>query len=203
MISVILSTRDDAARLPRALAPLVMGVADGWVKQAIVVDGGSSDDTLEVAEAAGCDIVQSAYGAKQLIAGAAAAKARWLLFLRVETALEESWLEEARRFITHGDGRAAAFRLAYERPGFMARGAELVAFARGLVKRPRAEQGLLISRALYEKTGGYHNTPDAYANLIGRIGAQRLVMLRSKANYGEDEPFAEAVPPATRRSSGV
>ena len=96
MISVIIPTLNDAERLPRALSPLVMGVADGLVKQAIIADGGSSDETRAIAEAAGCDVTQSAPGlAKQMLAGVAAAKGRWFLFLDPGAMLEDGWINAA------------------------------------------------------------------------------------------------------------
>jgi glycosyltransferase involved in cell wall biosynthesis len=90
MISVIIPTLNAGAHLARTLAPLVAGMTAGVVKQVIVADGGSDDDTLEMAEAAGCDIVKAERGrARQMRAGADAAKGKWLLFLHADTALRE------------------------------------------------------------------------------------------------------------------
>ncbi len=100
MISVVIPTLDAAAHFPRALAPLVSGAMGGLVKQVIVSDGGSRDETLAIAEAAGCDIVVSERGrAKQLIAGAAVARAPWLLFLHADTSLSAGWADEAQAFV--------------------------------------------------------------------------------------------------------
>jgi glycosyltransferase involved in cell wall biosynthesis len=57
VISIIIPTLNAARRLPRALEPLVDGMTEGLVKEVIVADGGSHDETLEIAEAAGCTLI--------------------------------------------------------------------------------------------------------------------------------------------------
>ncbi|MES1201019.1 MAG: glycosyltransferase [Pseudomonadota bacterium] len=90
MISVIFPTFNAAETLPRALSPLVSGVAAGVVKEAIVADGGSDDETAIVAEAAGCALVRASHNrAAQLSAGAKAARGDWLLILEPDTVLCE------------------------------------------------------------------------------------------------------------------
>lgn len=54
MISVVIPTLNAARSLPDALAPLVKGVIADLVKEVIIADGGSTDDTLAVADAVGC-----------------------------------------------------------------------------------------------------------------------------------------------------
>jgi rSAM/selenodomain-associated transferase 2 len=186
MISVVIPTLNAARSLPRALAPLVDGVAHGLVKQVVVTDGGSTDETLEIADAAGCDIVVGAPGrAKQLRAGAAAAKGRWLLFLHADTALGQGWIAESERFTSERGARrrAAAFRLAFDDASPAARRVLFWARLRARVlKLPYGDQGLLISRFLYDALGGYHDMPIMEdVDLVRRIGAKRLTLLRAEA----------------------
>lgn len=192
MISVIIPTFNAASHLPRALAPLVEGVAHGLVRQAIISDGGSTDETLEIAEAAGCDIVVGEKGrAKQLRTGVAASKANWLLFLHADTALSAGWLEEARRFIDAPMSRkhAAAFRLAFDDESAAARRVVFWARLRAKVmKLPYGDQGLLISRLLYDAVGGYPDLPLMEdVELARRIGPKRLTILRSEAVTSADK----------------
>src|SRR5215510_1008645 len=99
MISVVIPTLNSAAQLPRTFAPLVQGAADGLIKQVIVADGGSTDDTLAMSEAAGCEVVRSAPGrAKQMRVGAEASRANWMLFLHPGTALAPGWVDEVEHF---------------------------------------------------------------------------------------------------------
>lgn len=190
MISVIIPTLNAAPFLSCALAPLVAPTAQGLVKQVIISDGGSADETLAIAEATGCDIVQGSSGrGAQLRAGALAAKGDWLLFLHADTALEEGWGVEAERFVRRGRNRAAAFTLAFDDDSV---GAHWVVFwARlraGLLKLPYGDQGLLISRRLYDEIGGYRDVPLMEdVDIVRRIGPSRLVILNSVAVTSADK----------------
>ncbi len=186
MISVIIPTLNAAAHLPRSLAPLVAGAAHGLVKQVIVCDGGSSDETLAIAEAAGCDIMSSAPGrAKQMRAGAAAAKAHWFLFLHADTVLSHGWITDVEAFLAAHQAhmRAAAFRLAFDDDSPAAR--RVVWWARlraRWLKLPYGDQGLLISRFLYEGSGGFSDLPVMEdVEFVRRIGGERIVLLSAEA----------------------
>ncbi len=186
MISVIVPTLDAARHLPRALGPLVAGAAHGLVKQVIVSDGGSSDDTIAIAEAAGCDVVIGESGrAKQMRAGVGAAKANWFLFLHADTALGPGWVDEAERFIGAPQAhlRAGAFKLAFDDASPLARWVVFWARLRAhIMKLPYGDQGLLISRFLYESVGGYPDMPLMEdVEIARRIGPKRLVLLKSEA----------------------
>src|SRR5262245_58936909 len=82
MISVVIPTLNDEDGLAGTLAALVPAAVDGLVREVIVVDGGSTDGTLHIAEAAGTEIVRSeASRGAQLAARAKRARFPWLLFL--------------------------------------------------------------------------------------------------------------------------
>ena len=125
MITAILSTRDDEIGLALALSALVPAATEGIVREAIVVDGGSRDGTLAVADAAGCTIVPDAGdGLRQ---AASAARGDWLLFLTPAAVLETGWQSEVIAFVDRatmaGEARrrAAAFRFGRMDGGFAAR----------------------------------------------------------------------------------
>jgi len=182
VISVVIPTFNAAAHLPRTLAPLVAGVVEGLVKQVIVSDGGSTDDTIAIAEAAGCDVVTSQPGrAKQMRAGAAATKGRWLLFLHADTALAPDWRKAASTFMARRDARnlAAAFTLAFDDDCAAARSVAYWARLRARwLKLPYGDQGLLISRYLYEASGGFADLPLMEdVELVRRLGAHRIRIL--------------------------
>lgn len=186
MLSVVIPTLNSAAHLPRALAPLVYGAANGLIKQVIVADGGSTDETLEIAEAAGCDIVVSAPGrAKQMRAGALASRANWLLFLHPDTVLGATWVDETERFIAGPQARkrAGVFRLAFEDDTPQAKRVAFWAQLRARVmKLPHGEQGLLVSRLLYDALGGYPDLPVMEdVEIARRIGPKRLALLKTEA----------------------
>ena len=103
MITVVIPTLNAEARLALAFAPLVPAVVDGLVGEVVVVDGGSHDRTLDIAEHAGATIVTSAQGrGPQLGAGARAARGTWLLFLHADTVLPDLATERIEAAVTGG-----------------------------------------------------------------------------------------------------
>jgi glycosyltransferase involved in cell wall biosynthesis len=187
MISVVIPTVNAERLLPRCFDSLIPAAVRGVVREVIVSDAGSTDSTLAIADGAGAHIVHARKGrGQQLTEGAAIAKSDWLLFLHPETALEPGWEVEAESFIDQAameNPRAAVFRFALEDFGGEARRAEALASLRtSFFALPYGDQGLLISKRLYQKLGGYRALADMEdADLVRRIGRRRLVGLRARA----------------------
>lgn len=209
-ISVVIPTLNAARALPRTLAPLVEGVSEGLIREVIAADGGSQDETLEIADAAGCTLVSGEAGrAKLLRTGAMRAKGKWLLFLHPGTALARGWTDDVRPFLQFNEARkrAATFKLAFDDKS--ARAALFWARVRAQVmKLPHGDQGLLISRFLYDGLNGYRDVAHEDVDLARRIGAKRLVFLESEAitsadNYRRTANPAETVGAITRYLLGA
>jgi len=189
MLSVVIPALNAEHRLADALSALVPAVVSGLVRDVVIADGGSSDATALIAEAAGAALIKCERGrGHQLRTGAAAAKGPWLLFLHADTVLEPGWEREARSFMELVDsGRrsqaAAAFRFALDDAGLKPRVLEqLVSWRCRLLAIPYGDQGLLISKRHYEATGGFRALPLMEdIDFVRRLGRSRLVMLRSKA----------------------
>jgi glycosyltransferase involved in cell wall biosynthesis len=195
LISVVIPTLDSEREIVPTLSALVSGAAAGIIRDVVLADGGSSDETEAVADAAGCIFVKSDVGARLRAGVQAATRGEWFLFLDPGSMLEEGWTREVRKFLDtigragHADRRAATFRLAYEGFGLKPRIAEAAASARlTLTGRPRAEQGLLISKLLYQKLGGHQRGANAHRRLVAKLGRMRIMKLRSRvllAGYDE------------------
>lgn len=191
MLSVIIPTLNAEGSLPRVLTALVPAAVHGLVREVIVVDGGSTDATAEVVEAAGAKLVRAPKGrGNQLIAGAKAAKGNWLMFLHADTVLEHGWDAEVEKLFEHvAAGRfrspeiAAAFRFTLDDFSGAARFLErVVALRCALLKLPYGDQGLIVNRRLYDRIGGFRALPLMEdVDLVRRIGRRRLVLLRSRA----------------------
>jgi rSAM/selenodomain-associated transferase 2 len=189
MISVIIPTLNAERTLVHSLAALVPAVVEGIVQEAIVVDGGSTDDTSAIAEAAGTHLVEAPVGrGSQLEAGASHARGDWLLFLHADTVLEPGWAEEAQSFMERVEqGRRAQaagfFRFALDDDGLMPRFVEwLVGLRCHLLALPYGDQGLLIPRNLYNRLGGFRPLPLMEdVDLVRRLKRNEIVMLKSRA----------------------
>jgi len=191
MLSVVIPTLDAERTLAPTLAALVPAAIEGFVRVVVVADGGSRDATLAIADAAGCTIVEAAKGrGAQLCAGAQAAKSEWLLFLHADTVLDDDWIKSAGRFIAAAEAgscrEAAAFRFALDADGMAARFVERYVSLRSLIfALPYGDQGLLISRRLYDKLGGFGPMEIMEdVDMVRRIGRGRLRMLPARAVTG-------------------
>jgi rSAM/selenodomain-associated transferase 2 len=152
----------------------------------VVVDGGSHDDSVAIATAAGARVVASKPGrGGQLAAGAIAATGGWLLFLHGDTCLAPGWQAEVNDFIEDPANRerAAVFRFRLDDAGWRARVvARGVALRARLLGLPYGDQGLLIHRGLYDALRGYRLLPLMEdVDLVRRIGRARLAFFETEA----------------------
>jgi rSAM/selenodomain-associated transferase 2 len=182
-LSAIIPTLNEAASLPRTVAALCPAA---MLREIIVADGGSSDETIAVARAAGARIVLAARGrGAQLAAGAAAASGNWLLFLHADCRLGPGWEEAVRAFVgmPGAAGRAGYFDLAFDDPAPAARRLErIVAWRCRWLALPYGDQGLLIARRLYDVLGGFAPLPLMEdVELICRLGRRRLARIGARS----------------------
>lgn len=160
-LSVVVPALDEAAGIGALLADLAPLLRDE-ANEVVVVDGGSRDATAAIAEAAGARVVQAPRGrGLQLRAGAAAARAGWLLFLHADVRVSHVALGLALDCV-EADRRDEAywFRLAIDGPGVALRLVERAANLRSrLLGLPYGDQGLLVHRTLYDAVGGFDAVP--------------------------------------------
>ena len=181
-VDVVIPTLNAGAALGACLDALDAGPV---VREVIVSDGGSTDGTVDMARARGCRVVREASGrGPQVRAGVAAVRAPWLLILHADTALASGWDRAvAEHIAAHGPGVAAAFRLAYAPDSRPARRVARWANRRaGWLGLPYGDQGLLISRELYERVGGVPDVPLMEdVALVRAVGRRRLRLLPARA----------------------
>jgi rSAM/selenodomain-associated transferase 2 len=189
MIAVVVPTLNSERTLVPVFAALVPAAMRGLVREVVVVDGGSTDDTEAIADAAGATFVTAERGrGAQLQEGACVARSDWLLFLHADTVLEPGWEGEVEAFIDRVEqGRqrlsAAAFRFTLDDDGLRPRLLQMLVGLRCAVFRlPYGDQGLLIPRRLYSSLGGFRAMPLMEdVDLVRRLGRGRLHMLRARA----------------------
>jgi glycosyltransferase involved in cell wall biosynthesis len=180
MISVIIPALNAARLLPPTFQSLFDAAMDGLVSEVIVSDCGSTDATLEIADAAGATVIEAGRG-QQRLAGALAAKKPWLLFLEPGQVIERGWEDEIKSFIARGGGRAAAFRMRLGGNGIGPMLREAIAAVRfRLSGRLQKGQALLIPAKLLNRAGGFVSTPpEDEAELTRELGRGRVDMLKA------------------------
>ena len=183
MLTIVIPVLNAAAGLGSCLAAL-----EG-ADEIIVVDGGSIDGSTEIANRSGAHVITAPRGrGTQLLRGGQAARGDWLLFLHADTQLGAGWRAAVAAHIAVAPECAGYFDLRLDAAAWQARvierGVALRAWALGL---PYGDQGLLISRRLYDELGGFR--PLALmedVDLVRRIGRHRLRRLAAPALTSAD-----------------
>ncbi len=154
-ISIVIPVRNEAKNIGRLLCNLQPYRDRGH--EVIVVDGGSEDETVLIARSLADSVLQTTAGrSRQMNAGAKHATGELLWFLHADSELPEqadaliisavttgtfTW----GRFDVRLSGRRKLLRVVEKMMNFRSR---LTAIATG-------DQGIFISRKLFEKVGGY------------------------------------------------
>ncbi len=158
--SVIVPTLNEASNLEACLAAVRAARSPEKI-EAIVVDGGGTDETPRLAERLADKVIRSAPGrGGQLRAGAAAARGKMLLFIHADGRLPAGWDEALERNLSEPGVAAAAFSIDYGRREWTFKFVEAVVHLRckalGIVY---GDHGLAVRRETYERAGGFPDQP--------------------------------------------
>lgn len=110
-LSIVIVTRNAAAVLPATIEPLMEGLRAGLVRDLVIADAGSTDDTLRIADAVGAEVVSGPADRLALLRlGVDAAQGRWVLALTPGARLREGWSDTVGSHL-RADGGRACFQL--------------------------------------------------------------------------------------------
>ena len=152
-ISVVIPALDEEAQVGAA----VRSARDH--AEVIVVDGGSTDRTSEVAAAEGARVLQSPRGrGRQLDAGAREARGEWIVLLHADTWLEAGWAAALRALPADVVGGAFRFAVDSPRPAYRVLEHGVAARCR-MFRMPYGDQGIFARRSTYEAVGGIPHLP--------------------------------------------
>ena len=153
LVSIVIPTLNEERRVASCLRSLQD--QDPPV-EILVVDGGSTDATVEIARQMGIEVLSSAPGlARQLNAGAAAAAGGALLFVHADTRLPHSAVRKVRRAIDGGVG-GGGFTMRFNCPHasyYIA--AVLADIYCGLTKNLFGDRALFATRQAFLDVGGF------------------------------------------------
>ncbi len=202
--SVIVPVRNEAARIAGCVRA-VRETAYRYPVEIVVVDGQSSDGTVDAAREAGATVISSPVVGRgaQMHWGAQCATGGVLVFLHADTALPAAWQDGIARlfFSDRVPPAVAAFSLAFDSPrpryALIARLANLRA---ALTRLPHGDQALVMTRRAYFAVGGFPPVPlmEEYflvpkLKRIGRVALLPMSVTTSSRRYERRGPLITAL----------
>ena len=156
-ISVIIPTLNESAVIEETLSPLQKSKQ----VEIIVVDGGSRDNTVELARSCGARILSTAPSkAGQMNAGAVEASGDVLIFLHADTRMQDRFDEKVLAAVTRQGFSAGAFSLGIDTDAPGLKFIERVANWRSrFLQMPYGDQAVFVSRHLFNAIGGFRDFP--------------------------------------------
>jgi len=155
-ISIIIPVLNEANTIRAVLA----GLLDARSVEVIVVDGGSRDETVAIAQSLGVKVITAASRASQMNAGSAVATGEILLFLHADTYLPTEFETLVRQALQNAGTVAGAFEL---RIDAQLRGLRLVERMVNMRSRflsmPYGDQAIFLKATVFHEIGGFPDLP--------------------------------------------
>jgi len=158
-ISIIIPTINEANNLPLLLSDLSTIHKDGEI---IIVDGGSKDKTIDIANIYGAKVFISKERNRglQLNIGSRNSKGDWLIFLHADTRLTHDWFRKTNSFLKENKNSIYYFKFKIDNKKIIYRVLEILVNIRSkYFKQPYGDQGLIIHRNTYFKNNGFKEIP--------------------------------------------
>jgi len=158
-ISIIIPTINEANNLPLLLSDLSTMNKEGEI---IIVDCGSEDKTIDIANIYGAKVCISKERNRglQLDMGAKNSKGDWLIFLHADIRLRKDWFKKIYSVVNGEKNYIYYFKFKINDKKIIYRVLEiLVNFRSQYLKQPYGDQGLIIHRNTYFKNNGFSKIP--------------------------------------------
>ncbi len=158
-ISIIIPTINEANNLPLLLSDLSSIQKEGEI---IIIDCGSEDKTIDIANIYGAKVIKSKERNRglQLDIGAKNSKGDWLMFLHADTRLTHDWFKKINSFFKGNKNSIYYFEFKINSKKKIYRVLEILVNCRSkFFKQPYGDQGLIIHKTAYFKNGGFRKIP--------------------------------------------
>lgn len=162
-LSIVIPVLDEAEALPGLLEHLAL--LCGCDGEVVVVDGGSADDSRQIAMRASVQVICSESGrARQMNAGAQAARGDVLLFLHADTRLPPSALQAIAAAIQRGGGAQRNIWGRFDvqiagRPFMLRVVAALMNWRSHFSGIATGDQAMFMTRCAFESVSGFPDQP--------------------------------------------
>ncbi len=176
MISVIIPILNEAKILNQTLSRLKPELAD---HELIIVDGGSTDESVIIAEKYGKVVASQRGRAKQLNVGASAASGDILLFLHADVWLEPGALNAVETTLSSGYV-GGGFCQKIDAKNLLYRLIEKTADMRGKYQKVfYGDSGIFVRKDIFERIGGFPDVPIMeelrFSKQLRRLGKTSMV----------------------------
>lgn len=155
-ISIIIPTLNESQLIGRLIERLL--TADNEIIEIIVSDGGSSDDTVNIAKSYGATVIQTPKSrAKQMNLGADIAQYDTLYFVHADTLPPIGYLEDGIDSLNNPNIHAACYRSKFDSKNPLFRLNEFFTKLYWLVARG-GDQSLFITKKEFNARGGFNES---------------------------------------------
>ena len=156
-LSIIIPALNEADTIEHTLSHL-KGIDS---LEVIVVDGGSTDATADLATLQGAKVIHTQPGkAIQMNSGAATATGDVLVFLHADTRMPAHFTDHIHSALNQNNVVAGAFRLSIDSHATGVRLIERMADVRSrLLQLPYGDQALFMKKTIFEAIGGFEDVP--------------------------------------------
>jgi hypothetical protein len=168
-ISIILPVLNESAMLETTLRQIRANLSPPnqnnhsreSILEIIVVDGGSQDKTVEIAQSLGVQVISTAPGrANQMNAGARRSRGEILLFLHADTQLPQRFDRIVLEQLEDPEVIAGAFELCIDGQGWGLRAIETgVKWRSRWFSLPYGDQGIFLRSEVFRQLGGFAQLP--------------------------------------------
>ena len=157
--SIIIPTYNEAYNLPLLLSDLSISKKEGEI---VIIDCGSKDNTVDIANIYGAKIYSSKEKNRglQLNIGAKNARGEWFIFLHADSRFKKDWLKKIKSISNENESFFYSFKFRVNDDKIIFRFLEFFVNLRCfLFGEPYGDQGLIIHRKTYFTNKGYKKIP--------------------------------------------